>query len=270
MIKARNLTALLAIGALAATPAFAVGGGANWNTGFQPTFNHQAYGNQGPTGRGATAQPASPSDNGAPAAGKDSPGPQAGNSAGVSSANAAVTGNAKPVDASQQAQQQLQRLGLYHGSIDGKWGPETRRAMAAFQSQNGLPATGTLNFATAQRLGIVNGPASALGNGNAQSAGNNANPGNANPNPAPSNDARRYQGRIGAATAPGYATAPGRSTSSFNATSTTPGGIYGNDSIALTEQPGANTNAPVATNPPGFFGYGNMSNGFNAATGRNR
>jgi len=46
----RSVISILVICAMAAAPAFAVGGGANWNTGFQPTFNTQEYGNQGPTG----------------------------------------------------------------------------------------------------------------------------------------------------------------------------------------------------------------------------
>jgi len=54
MRKGRSLTSILALCAMAATPAFAVGGGANWNTGFQPTFNTQEYGNQGPTGLGGS------------------------------------------------------------------------------------------------------------------------------------------------------------------------------------------------------------------------
>lgn len=46
----RSVVSILAVYAMAVAPAFAVGGGANWNTGFQPTFNTQQYGNQGPTG----------------------------------------------------------------------------------------------------------------------------------------------------------------------------------------------------------------------------
>lgn len=45
----RSLVSILAMCAVSSAPAFAVGGGANWNTGFQPTFNTQQYGNQGPT-----------------------------------------------------------------------------------------------------------------------------------------------------------------------------------------------------------------------------
>ena len=54
MSKGQSFASILAICATATTPAFAVGGGANWNTGFLPTFNTQEYGNQGPTGLGGS------------------------------------------------------------------------------------------------------------------------------------------------------------------------------------------------------------------------
>ncbi len=277
MIKSRTLAAALAVGALAATPAFAIGGGANWNTGFQPTWNNQAYGNQGPTGRGgpnapttrtATADNAGTPSTGTPSTGTPSTGgtganaPQTANNPGSPSAPAA-----SPIGATTQGvQQQLANMGLYHGAIDGKWGPETSRALAMFQSQHGLRATGAMNFATAQRLGVLG-----------QAGGNNPGPATAS-----NNNAGRTQGRSGAGTAPGYSTMPGRSSASANATSTTPGGLYnggytgGNPAITSDRQldtfsatPGSgSTSGAVATSPPGFFGYGNMSNGFNAATGR--
>ena len=43
---------------------------------------------------------------------------------------------------SQQIQTALKNAGLYQGAIDGKIGPRTKKAIEAFQSQNGLKADG--------------------------------------------------------------------------------------------------------------------------------
>lgn len=51
-----------------------------------------------------------------------------------------------------QAQQILQRDGLYRGRIDGILGPETRRAIARFQRQNGLRVTANLDQRTMASL----------------------------------------------------------------------------------------------------------------------
>jgi hypothetical protein len=51
-----------------------------------------------------------------------------------------------------QAQQQLQAQGLYRGPIDGLIGSGTKRALARFQRQNGLPLTAMLDEQTMQRL----------------------------------------------------------------------------------------------------------------------
>jgi hypothetical protein len=44
-----------------------------------------------------------------------------------------------------QVQQELSRLGYYHGPIDGIIGPGTRSAIAGYQRDNGLHVTGTIN-----------------------------------------------------------------------------------------------------------------------------
>jgi peptidoglycan hydrolase-like protein with peptidoglycan-binding domain len=50
------------------------------------------------------------------------------------------------------AQVELRNLGLYNDSLDGVIGPETKRALAAFQKANGLKQTATLDQPTADAL----------------------------------------------------------------------------------------------------------------------
>ncbi|PYK04666.1 MAG: hypothetical protein DME66_09005, partial [Verrucomicrobia bacterium] len=52
------------------------------------------------------------------------------------------------------AQAQLQRDGYYEGPIDGVLGPMTREAIAAFQADNGLEVTSTIDEPTLATLGI--------------------------------------------------------------------------------------------------------------------
>ena len=52
------------------------------------------------------------------------------------------------------AQSRLRSLGFYRGRVDGRWGPGTQSAMERFQQGHGLQATGQLNPATAQALGL--------------------------------------------------------------------------------------------------------------------
>jgi N-acetylmuramoyl-L-alanine amidase len=49
-------------------------------------------------------------------------------------------------------QHRLWNLGFYHGALDGKIGPVTRDAIAAFQARAGLPVTGELDETTHDRL----------------------------------------------------------------------------------------------------------------------
>jgi len=51
-------------------------------------------------------------------------------------------------------QEQLQRVGLYRGPIDGVWGVNTRRALAEFQRERGFPATGEPSRDTLIALGL--------------------------------------------------------------------------------------------------------------------
>ncbi|WP_194053012.1 HEAT repeat domain-containing protein [Nodosilinea sp. LEGE 06152] len=49
-------------------------------------------------------------------------------------------------------QRQMRLQGLYQGAVDGRYGEETKAAIAAFQTSVELPPTGTLDQATWQRM----------------------------------------------------------------------------------------------------------------------
>jgi hypothetical protein len=51
-------------------------------------------------------------------------------------------------------QQKLSKQGYYRGEVDGVLGPETRRAIVRYQSNNGLRATGSLTPETLQSLSL--------------------------------------------------------------------------------------------------------------------
>jgi peptidoglycan hydrolase-like protein with peptidoglycan-binding domain len=51
-------------------------------------------------------------------------------------------------------QSRLRNLGFYRGPVDGLWGPGTQTSIERFQQGRGLQATGQLNPATAQALGL--------------------------------------------------------------------------------------------------------------------
>ena len=52
-------------------------------------------------------------------------------------------------------QQRLGRLGYYRGAVDGVMGPQTRNAIAGFQSRNGLGVDGTINRPLLNSLGLA-------------------------------------------------------------------------------------------------------------------
>lgn len=54
----------------------------------------------------------------------------------------------------QNVQARLRNLGFYRGAVDGFWGPGTQAAVERFQQGHGLQATGQLNPATAQAMGL--------------------------------------------------------------------------------------------------------------------
>ena len=51
-------------------------------------------------------------------------------------------------------QQRLGRLGYYRGAVDGIVGPQTRNAIAAFESRNGLAVDGMIDGRLLNRLGL--------------------------------------------------------------------------------------------------------------------
>lgn len=55
----------------------------------------------------------------------------------------------------QDLQQNLADAGFYKGGVDGVWGPQTAKALRSYQAANGLRATGKLNSATIEKLGMV-------------------------------------------------------------------------------------------------------------------
>ncbi|MBI4525858.1 MAG: peptidoglycan-binding protein [Deltaproteobacteria bacterium] len=58
-----------------------------------------------------------------------------------------------------KAQQALKQKGHNPGPVDGIIGPKTQAALRDFQQTQGLSATGTLDTATKQALGIENSAA---------------------------------------------------------------------------------------------------------------
>jgi len=52
-------------------------------------------------------------------------------------------------------QRRLGRLGYYHGVVDGVMGPQTRDAIAAFESRNGMAVDGTISRPLLDTLGLA-------------------------------------------------------------------------------------------------------------------
>jgi N-acetylmuramoyl-L-alanine amidase len=52
-------------------------------------------------------------------------------------------------------QRRLGQLGYYHGVVDGVIGPQTRGAIAAFESRNGLAVDGTISRPLLNTLGLA-------------------------------------------------------------------------------------------------------------------
>jgi hypothetical protein len=61
----------------------------------------------------------------------------------------------EPVTLIQSVQEELTKLGYYHGAIDGITGSETENAIRWFQSVDHLSVTGQIDSQTLQALGIA-------------------------------------------------------------------------------------------------------------------
>ena len=55
----------------------------------------------------------------------------------------------------QQVQTKLQQQGLYHGGVDGLWGPETQTAVQGYQQSHGLTANGQIDSPTLASLNLA-------------------------------------------------------------------------------------------------------------------
>lgn len=62
---------------------------------------------------------------------------------------------AKRSDVVKEAQTDLKNQGLYRGRIDGIIGPQTERALAAYQKKEGLPQTAALDQQTMNKLNLT-------------------------------------------------------------------------------------------------------------------
>ncbi len=69
----------------------------------------------------------------------------AGGEAGTAGEMAGSAAKTPSSDQIKEAQSALKKQGLYKGSADGKWGPNSRAAMKEFQAKNGMEETGTLD-----------------------------------------------------------------------------------------------------------------------------
>ena len=69
-------------------------------------------------------------------------------------AGTVAMGRSHPARVVKEAQMALRQKGYDPGAIDGSMGNETREALKKFQRDANLDVTGTLNPATAQKLGV--------------------------------------------------------------------------------------------------------------------
>lgn len=126
-------------------------------------------------------------------------GPMASNAPSMSTSGiASRSGASASPDEIKQAQQALTTQGLYRGQLDGKWGPETRQAVAQFQKTKGLKQTAQLDPQTMNDL--QSGAMS--GSDNMSSAPNASTPAN------PSGDATRGNGPAASGSNPGGENSP--------------------------------------------------------------
>ena len=122
MMKPRNLSALLALGALTALPACSMFGG----------DSH---------GSSQYSQSTAPASYGTPA---------------TASAATGTSGTVAPVSAGmiRKVQTALQQNNDYRGHVDGVWGPMTESGVRKWQQAHNLTTTGEIDMATLQSMNI--------------------------------------------------------------------------------------------------------------------
>ncbi len=76
-----------------------------------------------------------------------------------------VTGKPTP----KEIQQALKNAGVYDGNVDGKIGPKTKKAIEAFQKQNGLKADGKVGRKTWKALSVYLNKSTEVANPSADS-----------------------------------------------------------------------------------------------------
>ncbi len=62
---------------------------------------------------------------------------------------------ADPAAVAAQVQRKLKRLGYYAGTVDGEMGRGTRAAIRAYQSENNMEVTGTIDRPLLRSLGLL-------------------------------------------------------------------------------------------------------------------
>ena len=82
-------------------------------------------------------------------------------------ASAPVDVSGKPTP--KEIQQALKNAGLYDGKVDGNVGPRTKKAIEAFQSQNGLKADGKVGRKTWKALSVYLNKSTEVANPSADS-----------------------------------------------------------------------------------------------------
>lgn len=161
MMKARNLSALLALGALTALPACSM-------------FGEDSHGSS------QYSQSTAPASYGTPA---------------TASAATATSGTVAPVSAGmiRKVQTALQQNNDYRGHVDGVWGPMTESGVRKWQQAHNLTTTGEIDMATLQSMNISSDNQANAQSGQTNDNSNAANQPNANqPSGNPPNGNQNY------------------------------------------------------------------------------
>src|SRR5258706_6646416 len=142
----------------------------------------QTGGPQGSGGGSATGQGSSgmSSQDQSPGGQSGQSGMSSGSQSGDASGTSRAGGTAARGEDVKKVQQALKEKGQDPGPIDGVMGPKTKQALTAFQQQQGLKATGTLDNDTKQALGIdQSGTSSRSSSGGSKSGAASSRPGGA-------------------------------------------------------------------------------------------